>query len=92
MSSPRQRFARGCNRCAGLEELLLRAAASDIRRLAGSCQNMLDHCDALSTTVAHTARKQNRDVLTFLVDAMRARSEGSEPPSLFAGSLHAAAA
>ncbi len=121
---------------AGLEELLQRAAASDIRTLAGSCQNMLDHRDALWTfadsdnveptnnhaerelrafvlwrkrslgsqsdrgdrfderlmTVAHTARKQSRDVLTFLVDAMRAHSEGSEPPSLFAGSLHAAAA
>ena len=120
---------------AGFEELLERAAASDIRRLSGSCQNMLDHRDALWTfadstdveptnnhaerelrafvlwrkrsfgsqsdrgdrfaerlmTVAHTARKQNRDVLTFLVDAMRARTEGSVPPSLFAPLVRAAA-
>jgi transposase len=120
---------------AGFEELLERAVASDIPRLAGSCQNMLDHREALWTfvdlenveptnnhaerelrafvlwrkrsfgsqsdrgarfaerlmTVAHTARKQKQDVLTFLVEAMAARAEDSEPPSLFADSMAAAA-
>ncbi len=35
----------------GIEELLKRAAAADITRLSGSCQNMLDHREALWTFV-----------------------------------------
>ena len=33
-------------------------------------------------TVAHTARKQRRDVLAFLTDSCRAGIDGREPPSL----------
>jgi transposase len=35
-------------------------------------------------TVAHTARKQRRHVLTFLTDCCQARLHDSAPPSLFA--------
>ena len=34
-------------------------------------------------TVAHTARKQNKSVLTFLTACCRARLSGAQPPSLF---------
>ena len=34
-------------------------------------------------TVAHTARKQKKNVLAFLVDCCRARLSGSSSPSLF---------
>lgn len=34
-------------------------------------------------TIAHTARKQDRNVLAFLTACCRARSEGSSVPSLF---------
>ena len=120
----------------GIEELLERAAAADIVRLSGSCQNMLDHREALWTfvdtdgveptnnhaerelrafvlwrkrsfgsqsdrgdrfaerimTVAHTARKQDSDVLPFLTAAVVAERDGTKAPSLFAQSLaHASA-
>ncbi len=35
-------------------------------------------------TVAHTARKQNKNVLEFLTECCVARVDGREPPSLFA--------
>jgi transposase len=35
-------------------------------------------------TVAHTARKQNKNVLAFLTDCCTAARDGSTPPSLFA--------
>lgn len=35
-------------------------------------------------TVAHTARKQNKNVLEFLTECCVARVDGAEPPSLFA--------
>jgi transposase len=35
-------------------------------------------------TVAHTARKQNKNVLGFLTACCRARADGTLPPSLFA--------
>lgn len=34
-------------------------------------------------TVAHTARKQQRDVLSFLTECCRARTDRTAPPSLF---------
>jgi transposase len=34
-------------------------------------------------TVAHTARKQNRDVLEFLTECCVAYVDGGEAPSLF---------
>jgi transposase len=34
-------------------------------------------------TVAHTARKQRRHVLTFLTDCCRAALDDRAPPSLF---------
>ena len=42
-------------------------------------------------TVAHTARKQKRDVLAFLTACCQAQSKGSPAPSLFeAGNASAA--
>ena len=43
-------------------------------------------------TVAHTARKQERDVLGFLTDCCRARADGTAAPSLFAAQAECAAA
>lgn len=34
-------------------------------------------------TVAHTARKQSKNTLAFLVGCCEARRDGSAPPSLF---------
>ena len=34
-------------------------------------------------TIAHTARKQNKNVLTFLAECCQARAEGTNRPSLF---------
>lgn len=42
-------------------------------------------------TVAHTARKQNRNVLAFLTACCKAKLAGTGAPSLFAGELAAAA-
>jgi transposase len=111
---------------AGIEELLERAVAAGIKRLSGSCANLLEHRLALWTfvdrdgvaptnnhaerelrafvlwrkrsfgsqsergnlfaerlmTVAHTARKQHRDVLSFLTDCCRVHLEGGAAPSL----------
>jgi len=43
-------------------------------------------------TVAHTARKQQRDVLSFLTDCCRAHAHGTDAPSLFTASVARAAA
>ncbi len=43
-------------------------------------------------TIAHTARKQNCDVLGFLTDCCRARADGTDTPSLFAEQVQRAAA
>ena len=43
-------------------------------------------------TVAHTARKQERDVLSFLTDCCRARVDGTDAPSLFVAQAQRAAA
>ena len=43
-------------------------------------------------TVAHTARKQDRDVLSFLTDCCRARADGTVAPSLFVAQAQRAAA
>jgi len=113
---------------AGVEETLERAARADIKRLSGSCADMLEHRLALWTfvdhdgveptnnhaerelrefvlwrkrsfgsqsergnrfaerlmTVAHTARKQDRDVLAFLTECCDAYTNGTPAPSLFA--------
>lgn len=113
---------------AGIEDVLQRAVAANIKRLSGSCENILEHRPALWTfvdhddveptnnhaerelrafvlwrkrsfgsqsergnafaermmTIAHTARKQDRDVLAFLTDCCHAHSRGTQPPSLFA--------
>jgi transposase len=37
-------------------------------------------------TVAHTARKQRKDVLAFLTDCCQAQLDGIRAPSLFAAS------
>jgi transposase len=42
-------------------------------------------------TVAHTARKQNKNVLAFLTACCLARAGGSPPPSLFAADVAVAA-
>lgn len=112
---------------AGIEDVLERAVAADIKRLSGSCANMLAHKLAFWTfvdtadvdptnnhaerelrafvlwrkrcfgsrsergnlfaerlmTVAHTARKQKRDVLAFLTDCCDAYVSGTPAPSLF---------
>ncbi|MEN8377090.1 MAG: IS66 family transposase, partial [Gemmatimonadota bacterium] len=113
---------------AGIEDVLERAVAANIKRLSGSCKNLLEHRLALWTfvdhdgveptnnhaerelrafvlwrkrsfgsqsergnlfaerlmSVAHTARKQHRDVLAFLTDCCEAYQSGTQPPSLFA--------
>lgn len=112
------------------EATLARAVAADIKRLSGSCADMLTHKQALWTfverdgvtptnnhaerelrafvlwrkrsfgtqsergnlfaerlmTVAHTARKQNKNVLVFLTACCQARP-GIPPPSLFDADL-----
>jgi transposase len=121
---------------AGIEDVLERAVAADIKRLSGSCKNLLEHKLALWTfvdhdgvdptnnhaerelrafvlwrkrsfgsqsergnlfaerlmTVAHTARKQDRDVLSFLTECCRARADGTDAPSLFVAQAERAAA
>ena len=42
-------------------------------------------------TVAHTARKQDRDILTFLTACCRAQLEGGAAPSLFGANVRQAA-
>jgi len=119
---------------AQLEAALERAAAAGIKRLSGSCADMLDHRLALWTfvdregveptnnhaeqelrafvlwrrrsfgtqsergnrfaervmTVAHTARKQNNNVLSFLSACCEAHLNGRPAPSLFDPCLAAA--
>ncbi len=121
---------------AGIEDVLEGAVAANIKRLSGSCENILKHRLALWTfvdrdgveptnnhaerelrafvlwrkrsfgsqsergnqfaerlmTVAHTARKQDRDVLAFLTDCCHAHSRGAQAPSLFAEPTMQAAA
>jgi transposase len=121
---------------AGLEATLERAVAAQLPRLSGSCQNLLEHRQALWTfvdqdgveptnnhaerelrafvlwrkrsfgsqsergnlfaerlmTVVHTARKQQRPVLAFLVACCEAARTGSKAPSLFAAPAPRAAA
>jgi len=43
-------------------------------------------------TVAHTARKQDLDILRFLTDCCRARADGTDAPSLFVAQAERAAA
>jgi transposase len=108
------------------EAVLARAVADDIERVAGSCEDILEHADALWTfvthdgveptnnhaerelrafvlwrkrsfgsqsergerfaerlmTVAHTARKQGKDVLDFIVRSVTAHIRGATPPTL----------
>jgi transposase len=111
-----------------IEAALERAAAANIKRVSGSCANILAHRPALWTfvdredvdptnnhaereirafilwrkrsfgtqsqrgnvfaerlmTVAHTARKQNRNVLGFLTACCEAQRDDGPTPSLFA--------
>ena len=117
-----------------VEECLERAAAADIKKLSGSCANIVDHKEALWTfvdrndveptnnhaereprsfvlwrrrsfgsqsdngnlfaervmTVAHTARKQDKNVLAFLTACCEAQLAKTDRPSLFAPQLAAA--
>jgi transposase len=110
------------------EQTLERAVAANIKRLSGSCADILAHKDALWTfvthegveptnndaeralrpfvlwrkksygaqserghrfaerimTVVHTARKQSKNVLDFLVRCVTAQRDGATPPSLLA--------
>jgi transposase len=118
------------------EATLEGAVAADIKRLSGSCANMLEYRQALWTfidtdgveptnnhaerelrafvlwrrrsfgtqsergnlfaerimTVAHTARKQNLHVLSFLTECCHAYCAGAPAPSLFATAPQRAAA
>jgi transposase len=111
-----------------LEAALARAAATDIKAVAGSCADILEHKAALWTfidcndveptnnhaerelrrfvlwrkrsfgtqsergklfaerlmTIAHTARKQHKNVLAFLTACCTAARSGQRVPSLFA--------
>jgi transposase len=111
-----------------VEALLARAVAAEVRDLSGSCEDILEHRDALWTflehegveptnnhaerelrgfvlwrrrsfgsqsvrgdrfaerlmTIAHTARKQGRDVLAFLTACCTPRPVETPPPSLLA--------
>ncbi len=111
-----------------LEALLERAVAANVKGLSGSCEDILEHREALWTfveregveptnnhaerelrsfvlwrrrsfgsqsehgdrfaervmTIAHTARKQGRDVLAFLTACCTSRSAGTPAPSLLA--------
>jgi len=111
-----------------LEELLERAVAANIHGVSGSCNDILEHREALWTfvetadveptnnhaerelrsfvlwrrrsfgsqseqgdafatrmmTIAHTARKQGREVLDFLAACCAPRPEGAPAPSLLA--------
>jgi transposase len=111
-----------------VEAALRRGVAADVKRLSGSCTDILEHQAALWTfierddvdptnnhaereirafvlwrkrsfgtqsergnlfaerlmTVAHTARKQKRDVLEFLTECCEAEPGEDESPSLFA--------
>lgn len=111
-----------------VEELLERGKAAKVRGLSGSCEDILEHRDALWTfierdgieptnnhaerelrgfvlwrrrsfgsrsergdqfaermmTIAHTARKQGRDVLAFIVACCAPRPAGTRAPSLLA--------
>jgi transposase len=113
-----------------VEALIERAVAADIKGLSGSCEDVLDHREALWTfverdgveptnnhaecelrsfvlwrrrsfgsqsergdrfaervmTIAHTARKQGRDVLAFLTECCALRPAGMPAPSLLAPS------
>ncbi len=111
-----------------VEALLQRAVDANIKRLSGSCKNILKHRDALWTfvdklgveptnnhaerelrafvlwrkrsfgtqsergnrfaerimTVVHTARKQNRHVLSYLTAVCHAARDGTPAPALIA--------
>ena len=111
-----------------VESLLERAVKSDVKHVAGSSADILEHRAALWTfvdedgveptnnhaerelrafvlwrkksygsqsergnrfaerlmTVAHTARKQNKNVLEFITECCVAHVDGATPPSLFA--------
>ena len=113
---------------AQIEALLERAVAKNVKGLSGSCEDILEHREALWTfverdgieptnnhaerelrsfvlwrrrsfgsqsdrgdrfaervmTIAHTARKQGRDVLAFLTTCCASRSAGTPAPSLLA--------
>lgn len=111
-----------------VDSLLERAVAANVKGLSGSCEDILEHREALWTfverdgveptnnhaerelrsfvlwrrrsfgsqsvrgdrfaerlmTIAHTARKQGRDVLAFLTACCASRSAGTPTPSLLA--------
>lgn len=54
------------------------------RRSFGSQSIRGDRFAARLMTIAHTARKQGRDVLAFLTACCASRSDGTSPPSLLA--------
>ncbi len=70
----------------------LRAFVLWRRRCFGSQSERGDRYAERIMTIAHTARKQKQDVLTFLTDCCKAAVTGAAAPSLFdAASAQAAA-
>jgi hypothetical protein len=63
---------------------LLTIAGWVARRRLVRVGGVLVHFAERVMTVAHTARKQSKNVLAFITACCRARSEGGATPSLFA--------
>ena len=70
----------------------LRAFVMWRRRCFGSQSERGDRFAERIMTIAHTARKQERDVLTFLTDCCQAAVTGADAPSLFDATATQAAA
>ena len=77
---------------AGVEELLERAVAADIKRLSGSCQNLLEHRQALWTFVEQegvepTNNHAERELRAFVLWRKRSFGSKSERGNRFAERL-----
>ncbi|OGQ11967.1 MAG: hypothetical protein A2138_15295 [Deltaproteobacteria bacterium RBG_16_71_12] len=77
----RARGIESTNNHAGRE---LRAFVLWRRRSFGSQSDRGNEFAERLMTVAHTARKQNKNVLDFLTACVGAARDGTKPPSLFA--------
>jgi transposase len=76
----------------GLEEVLERAVAADIKRLSGSCKNLLEHRRALWTFVDHegvepTNNHAERELRAFVLWRKRSFGSQSERGNRFAERL-----
>jgi transposase len=77
---------------AGLEQVLERAVAADIKRLSGSCKNLLEHRLALWTFVDHdgvepTNNHAERELRAFVLWRKRSFGSQSERGNRFAERL-----